>query len=264
MGFAEVEETIREAALRELREEAGIEGEVRFLLDADSYPSLRDSDLLIMSFEVRKTGGSETPGDDAEEVAYFPVDDLPPLAFLSNERAVAALVARHRDEWRITDSFARFRYGREEALLSDPLVLVLEERTEEIGRFWVERLVQHRTTVSYRPLSVERLRSDASRMLRLLTSRLRGRASSAEVAAFFSALGVERAGQGLPLDEVLSSISLLKLEVWRVARESGVWEGVLDVYRVLELSFLVNSFFDRAAFHLSRSYADGVPRSVEL
>ena len=39
MGFAEVDESIREAAARELEEEAGITGEVVTLLHADSYPA---------------------------------------------------------------------------------------------------------------------------------------------------------------------------------------------------------------------------------
>lgn len=83
IGFAELGETIQEAALRELREEAGIEGEVIVLLDADSFESGHYGDLLIVSFEVEKIGGMETAGDDAVDVGYFPLDGLPLLAFPS-------------------------------------------------------------------------------------------------------------------------------------------------------------------------------------
>lgn len=259
IGFAEVEESIRQAALRELREEAGIEGEVRALLDADSYPSVHYGDLLIMSFEVTKTGGVETAGDDAEEVGYFPLEDLPPLAFRSNERAVAALVARHRDEWRIQDSFARFRYGDEEAVLSDPLVLIVEQHQEEIAGRWVEQIVTHPTTATSHTFPRELLRAQAAEILSLLTGRLRGRGRVGELVSSLRALGEERARTGVPLHEALSSLSLLKLTLWSFAREAGAWETPLDVYRVLELSFLVNSFFDRAAYHLARGYASVTP-----
>lgn len=62
MGFAEIDESIRQAAARELGEEAGIAGDVVTLLHADSYHSTFYGDLLIVSFEVVKTGGRRTSG----------------------------------------------------------------------------------------------------------------------------------------------------------------------------------------------------------
>lgn len=88
IGFAELNETIAEAALRELREETGIEGEVVGLLDASSQSSDFYGDLLVVTFEVKKVGGEENPGDDAEKTAYFPLSELPELAFESNRKAI--------------------------------------------------------------------------------------------------------------------------------------------------------------------------------
>jgi len=145
IGFAELGETIHEAALRELREEAGIEGEVIALLDADSFESGHYGDLLIVSFEVEKTGGVETPGDDAVDVRYFHLDGLPPLAFASNERALEVYVARHEEEWRIQDSF-RHLQEKSGALLSDPLVHLIEEHAADIAVRWAEEVFGHHTT----------------------------------------------------------------------------------------------------------------------
>jgi 8-oxo-dGTP diphosphatase len=256
MGFAEVDERIREAALRELEEEAGIQGEVLALLDADSYESEHYGDLLIMTFEVRRIGGAEKAGDDAEEVGYFPLEALPPLAFLSNERAVAALVARHRDEWRIQDDFAGFDYDREQALLSDPLVFVLAKDAERIATLWAAAVQQHGSTPQHRRFPTGALIEEGRQILGQVTGRLQARESLDEMILFFRELGRARAADGLPLHELLSSLSLLKLELWRFARVAGAWENPLDVYRVLELSFLVNSFFDRAAYYLARGYSE--------
>ena len=88
IGFAEMGETIAEAALRELHEETGVVGRVSRLIDAASWSSGFYGDLLVVTFEVEKVSGDETPGDDAEDVAYFPIDQLPPLAFPSNEKAI--------------------------------------------------------------------------------------------------------------------------------------------------------------------------------
>lgn len=91
MGFAELGETIQAAALRELDEEAGVQGEVMHLLDASSLVSDLYGDLLVVAFQVRATGGGEgRPGDDASEVGWFAPDELPPLPFSSNRRALDA------------------------------------------------------------------------------------------------------------------------------------------------------------------------------
>jgi len=81
-------ETIAEAALRELHEESGVSGRVSRLIDADSWKSDFYGDLLVVTFEAEKLSGEEVAGDDADEVAYFPIDRLPPLAFPSNEKAI--------------------------------------------------------------------------------------------------------------------------------------------------------------------------------
>jgi ADP-ribose pyrophosphatase YjhB (NUDIX family) len=109
IGFAELGETIAEAALRELLEETGITGRTVRLIDADSWKSTFYGDLLVVTFEVEKLLGLETAGDDAEEVGYFPIDQLPPLAFPSNEKAIRLCADLHREEWAIRDSFQRFQ-----------------------------------------------------------------------------------------------------------------------------------------------------------
>ncbi|MCK7512934.1 MAG: NUDIX domain-containing protein [Desulfobacterales bacterium] len=106
-GFAELNETIMHAALRELEEEAGITGRVVRLLSADSTRVPPYGDLLIITFEIEKTGGEEAPGDDAdaEDVAYFGTDHPPRLAFSSNQGAIDACMHAHREEWAIGEDF---------------------------------------------------------------------------------------------------------------------------------------------------------------
>jgi 8-oxo-dGTP diphosphatase len=93
MGFAEIGETIDQAAQRELKEEAGIDARIIRLVDAHSTLSEYYGDLLIVTFAMEKTGGTEIAGDDADDVRYFPVDDHPPLAFTANERALGIVTA---------------------------------------------------------------------------------------------------------------------------------------------------------------------------
>ena len=81
IGFAETGESIEDAALRELKEETGVEGKITQLVDVSSHTNEFYGDLLIVTFEAEKTGGEEKAGDDALEYKYCPVRNLPKLAF---------------------------------------------------------------------------------------------------------------------------------------------------------------------------------------
>jgi ADP-ribose pyrophosphatase YjhB (NUDIX family) len=80
-GFMNAHEHPHSAAQRECREETGLDIRVDALLDILSgraHP--RGSDLLLV-YRATLLGGSLHAGDDADRAAFFPVDDLPPLAF---------------------------------------------------------------------------------------------------------------------------------------------------------------------------------------
>jgi ADP-ribose pyrophosphatase YjhB (NUDIX family)/SAM-dependent methyltransferase len=87
-GFAEVDEDIEEAALRELKEETGIEGEISTLVDVSTSRNWFYGNLVMITYLLRNPEGEPMPGDDAAEVRYFSTDHLPPLAFRGHERAV--------------------------------------------------------------------------------------------------------------------------------------------------------------------------------
>ncbi|GAB4262609.1 MAG: hypothetical protein Kow0092_13030 [Deferrisomatales bacterium] len=87
-GFAENDEDIEGAVLRELEEETRLRGRVRRLLDAVTARNYFYGNLVMISFEIDEVEGRPAPGDDAAEVRFFPLDRLPPLAFPCQERAI--------------------------------------------------------------------------------------------------------------------------------------------------------------------------------
>lgn len=254
IGFAETGETIAEAARRELKEEAGIDGQWLRLLDADSYQSDFYGDLLIVTFEMEKVGGIEKAGDDAAEVRYFPFDSLPMLAFTSNVKAVEACIHAHREEWAIHDSYERLQTDEGEELLSDPLVDLIIAHAGEVARLWLADVVANPTTRSYRDLDADELVERTIAALSRFGRWLRGREADAEVANFYQVLGRERRSQGFRQHEVLSALTLLRKHVWTHARGQGVWERPIDVYRVLELNRRVVLFFDKALYHTALGF----------
>ena len=90
-GFVNYGEEIREAAARELLEETGLEADVGEPMFVAS--NFHDPKKLTVGiwFRGTVTGGSLRAGDDAEEAGFFALDDLPPLAFETDEALIEQL-----------------------------------------------------------------------------------------------------------------------------------------------------------------------------
>ena len=83
-GGQELGETVRETAIREVREETGVEIAVGGLIDVvDSVR--RDAQgrvafhITLVDFAARWVSGDAVAGDDAMGVGWFTLDDLPKL-----------------------------------------------------------------------------------------------------------------------------------------------------------------------------------------
>jgi ADP-ribose pyrophosphatase YjhB (NUDIX family) len=256
IGFAELGETIAEAAVRELQEETGVTGRITRLLDTQSHKSNFYGDLLIVSFEVQKIGGEEQAGDDAEDVKYFHLDEIPPLAFGPNERAIRMCERAHTDEWAIQDSFNRLHADEGQEMLSDALVDLLEEHAEEIAKPWLQDLRTNRTTPSYKRIHTDGLKDRGEVTVLQFGRWLKGKEDEHEIRSFYRAIGRERKAMGFALHEVLSSLTLMRKHIWEFAHVHGVWEKPIDLYRALELDRRVMVFFDRAMYQITRGYEE--------
>ena len=254
IGFAELGETIAEAALRELLEETGIVGRVTRMIDADSWRSDFYGDLLVVTFEVDKLSGTETPGDDAEDVGYFRIDRLPPLAFPSNEKAIRLCAGLHEDDWAIQDSFRRLENGTGEEMLSDSLAGFVTEHAPYVARLWLADVRSSHTTSRYMNLDPESLLAECTIGLQFLGRWLEGESTDEEIKSLYRDLGARRRAQGIEAYEMLSAVLLLKKHIWTYARSQGLWERPVETYRVMELQSRFAVFFDKAVYHLARGF----------
>jgi 8-oxo-dGTP diphosphatase len=95
-GFIECDEDMRDAARREVAEETGLDVELTGLHAAEScFDDPRGNTVLIL-FTGRIIGGSLDAGDDAEQVAFFQLDNLPEIAFEAHRRVLAELSRREQ------------------------------------------------------------------------------------------------------------------------------------------------------------------------
>jgi ADP-ribose pyrophosphatase YjhB (NUDIX family) len=91
-GYVDYGEEVRAAAAREMYEETGLEVLVGAPLFVAS--NFHDPAKLTIGiwFEGTVVGGELQAGDDADAVAFFPLDDLPPLAFETDAALIEQLV----------------------------------------------------------------------------------------------------------------------------------------------------------------------------
>lgn len=91
-GFLELGESPEQGVLRELKEETNLAGTVESFVGLS--PSMYGvwGDVVVMGFHVSVNGGKLIAGDDAQEVRYFPTDDLPALAFETHERLIEMFI----------------------------------------------------------------------------------------------------------------------------------------------------------------------------
>lgn len=80
-GFVEADESPETAALRELKEEAGLDAVIETLINVHSHPSAFYGSVIIIGYLVRHFSGTPVPGDDASEAAFFEPASMPEIAF---------------------------------------------------------------------------------------------------------------------------------------------------------------------------------------
>ena len=93
-GFVEYDEHVESCAVREAREETGLDVELIRLLGA--YMAMDDprTRVVLLLYLARRAGGELVPGDDAIDARFFPLADPPPIAFRAHEEALADIRRR--------------------------------------------------------------------------------------------------------------------------------------------------------------------------
>jgi ADP-ribose pyrophosphatase YjhB (NUDIX family) len=119
-GYVEADEMPEEAAIRETREETGLEIEIDQMLGVYSFGREPQTGVLIL-YSAHTVGGELRAGDDAREVRAFAPDELPAdeqIAFrthfqaLQDWRRARAIVYRQalpQDRQPVTELSTRFR-----------------------------------------------------------------------------------------------------------------------------------------------------------
>jgi 8-oxo-dGTP diphosphatase len=88
-GFVDHDEAPEAAAVRECREETGLDVEVIDLLTVISGREHPQGADIVIVYCGQVVAGALAPADDAVDVGFFSLDNVPPLAFRATREALA-------------------------------------------------------------------------------------------------------------------------------------------------------------------------------
>ena len=88
-GFIELDESPEQAAVRETKEETGLDVKISELLQVFGTCTHSEAQIILVLYRASVISGSLNASDDAEEAAFFPLDSLPEeIAFSIHHQAI--------------------------------------------------------------------------------------------------------------------------------------------------------------------------------
>lgn len=87
-GFIELGEPPELAALRELKEETGLEGQIERLLGVIAQESGQYDTVMIVGYLIKSFSGTPIAGDDASAIAFYASGAHPEIPFASHREFV--------------------------------------------------------------------------------------------------------------------------------------------------------------------------------
>jgi hypothetical protein len=152
-------------------------------------------------------------------------------------------------------------------MLSVRLIRLIETHAQSLASDVVEDLVTNEHTASFRRIPKGELRPRLVEIYQHLGNWIGDRDDDA-VRATHEEWGRIRAGQGIPVSELVYSMILIKKHLRGYIREHALvtFSGdpvtpgeliPLELYSIQELNYLVGDFFDRGLYYLIRGYESG-------
>jgi len=262
IGFAETDEEVKDTALRELEEEAGIKGKIIRLIDVDTIENYFYGSMAIVTYEAEAAGGTLRAGDDASDAGYFPIMKLPELAWSSNKKAIDIYIDQNRDSWAMVDSFKRLfpdmdpmegflpKAEEQKRLLSNILMKIIERDREEISRNWSEDI---KAMVPNLTLHLEALAGMNKDVLMAVRHWLQGKSRAIDFEKF-TKMGENLSRLNIPLPDALNAMALSRNSIWSHVVQKKILSSPLKIYTTLEFNNRIIFIYDRINYYITTGY----------
>jgi len=139
-------------------------------------------------------------------------------------------------------------------MISQKLVGLIEAHAKDLAERWLTEVRHNQKTPTYHAFAEGRLRERVVDVYANLGRFVGHEDRREEVERVYTALSVERHGEGFRLSEVIEALTLTRGVLWRYVLEHGFFDSAVELYQTLELYNRVVNFFDRAIFYTARGY----------
>jgi len=144
-------------------------------------------------------------------------------------------------------------------MLINKLIRFIENNSLELSRKWVKEILSSQFTTAYQRFSREELADRSNEVYQNLGKWLDRDVTSGDIKAVYEALGQKRYKEKIPLNEVILALHYTKKTLWNYIQSSGmIADEAFAIHQAMALSERVYSFYDFAAFYLSRGYHKAV------
>ncbi|MEJ5361400.1 MAG: NUDIX hydrolase [Spirochaetota bacterium] len=259
IGFAETGESIEQAALRELKEEAGVAGEIVRIIDVDTVANYFYGDLAIITFEVKQLSPTIKAGDDALDAKFFPLSNYPPLAWESNEKALKKFIETYRNVWAMIDSLKVIQPGitthhdipkeksKQYELITSIIASLIESNIELFYSQWDREIPKYDSSHYALLLSIHQ---KALQTIKLWLTGNRVWKNFRE----FSILGMQLKKEDVSLKDILSAIAISRKSIWVQIIEKNILHSPLEIYTALEINNRIILFYDKITYFIIKGY----------
>ncbi len=259
IGFAETGESIEQAALRELKEEAGVEGEIVRIIDVDTVANYFYGDLAIITFEVKQLSPTIKAGDDALDAKFFPLSNHPPLAWESNEKALKKFTEIYKDVWAMIDSLKVIQPGitthhdipkeksKQYELIASIIASMIESDIELFKSHWDSEIPKYDSSDYALLLSIHQ---KALQTIKLWLTGNRVWKNFRD----FSVLGMQLKKEDVALRDILSAIAISRKSIWVEVIEKNILHSPLEIYTALEINNRIILFYDKITYFIIKGY----------
>lgn len=138
-------------------------------------------------------------------------------------------------------------------MLSTRLIQMVESHAEELTGGLIQQLRTNPRTPAFRRFSDMELHNRTFNTYRNLGAWMVGKPEE-EIREHYEGLGQRRRQEGIPLQEVVYALILVKRHLLNYARNHGLGGTAVEIYGEQELSNQVNQFFDNAIYYTAVGY----------
>ena len=138
-------------------------------------------------------------------------------------------------------------------MLSARLVRIIEEHAEQLTRGVIDDLLSNDRTRHYHHLTREELHLRIYDVYRNLGQWLNDETESA-IESSYTQWGKKRLAEGIPLNEIVYSLGLIKVHLLEYIQFSGMADSAVELHGDRELQRLAGRFFDKAVYYTVKGY----------